>query len=64
MDPDANSASSEIGQQEPTSRLVQHLRTRPEDLVDARRLMRDYQVSVQAFQNALTQIEQTPATDD
>ena len=64
MDSDANSASSDIEQQEPTSRLVQHLRTRPEDLVDVRRLMRDYQVSVQAFQNALTQIEQTPPTDD
>ncbi len=64
MDSDANSASSDIEQQGPTSRLVQHLRTRPEDLVDVRRLMRDYQVSVQAFQNALTQIEQTPPTDD
>ncbi len=64
MDPDANSASSDIEQQEPASRLVQHLRTRPEDLVDARRLMRDYRVSVQAFQSALIQIEQTPTTDD
>ena len=59
MDTDEKSASSEIKQQELSARLAQHLRTRPQDLVDARRLMRDYQVSAQAFQNALTQIEQT-----
>ena len=59
MDTDEKSASSEIKQRELSARLAQHLRTRPQDLVDARRLMRDYQVSAQAFQNALTQIEQT-----
>ena len=59
MDTDANSASSEIKQRELATRLAQHLRTRPQDLIDARRLMRDYQVSAQTFQNALTQIEQT-----
>ena len=64
MDTDTNSASSEIKQRELATRLAQPLRTRPQDLVDARRLMRDYQVSAQTFQNALTQIEHTPATDD
>ena len=64
MATDATSASPESAQQESASRLAQHLRTHPEDLVDARRLMRDYQVSAQTFQNALTQIEQPPATDN
>ncbi len=41
-----------------TERMVQHLLRRPYDLIDASRLMRRFQASVDDFQQALKRLEQ------
>ncbi len=47
---------------DPVDRILLHLRRHPQDLVDSRRLMRDFQVSVPEFCKALVQLEQENTT--
>lgn len=51
-------------QADPATRLTQHLQQQPQDLVDARRLMRHFRVSPEDFTHVLNQIEQARFSDD
>jgi hypothetical protein len=48
----------------PVDRILRHLRRHPQDLVDARRLMHSFQVSVHEFQRALERLAQETTDSD
>ena len=51
-------SDSQRPQAEPTARLAEYLQQYPQDLVDAHRLMHNFQVSAQDFAHVLDQLEQ------
>lgn len=61
---DSRSSHSTAGKNESASRLAQHLREQPQDLIDARRLMRDFHVSAEDFTYVLTQIDHPTSSDE
>ncbi len=61
---DSDFQRPEAEQVDPATRLTQHLLLQPQDLVDARRLMRHFRVSPKDFTQILAQIGQSTSPDD